>query len=437
MSLSSRLWSLWIILAACLLFSAETTLAEVLTLADCLSLAQERSLNVLQAEAEVKAAQDRVKAAQAAFYPVISTAYGYAMVQPVQTMDLGYTEVALSDRDNFAWEISLSQPIFTGFALSAAKKLEELGLEISQIEVDLARLDLALQVKSAYFNVLLAEKGQAVAEQAVLLLEAQVETAQSFYEVGLIPKNDLLQVQVQLADQRLTLTTATGGLRLAKASLNTLLRQPVEAELTLEDILEVEPIRPEFQASLELALRNRPEVAAANKAIEAAEEAVRLAKAELYPAAALEASYQRSSSGLTTDLFDDSSDYETTTISLGLAWDLWTWGKVGHEVSAKKADILKAHYALDQIKDLIALEIKEALLNLASAEEKIEVARLAVAQAEEGFRMSEERFKEQVATSTEVLDAQTRLTNAQRNYYATLYDYHLAMSAFKRALGER
>ena len=221
------------------------------------------------------------------------------------------------------------------------------------------------------------------------------------------------------------------------AALNTLLRRPVEDELGVEDILEVEPIRPDFQTSLGLALRRRPEVKQVLKAIEAAEETVRLAKAGLYPTAALAASYERKSPGLTTNLFDDSSEYETTTISLGLSWDVWTWGKVKHQVSAKKAGILKARYTLDQVKELIALEVKEALLNLASAEEKIGVARLAVLQAEEAFRMSEERFKEQVATSTEVLDAQTSLTNAQRNYYATLYDYHLAMSAFKRALGER
>ena len=425
------------LVAAGLLFWADPAQGEILTLSDCLTLAQERSLSVLGAEVEVEAAQYRVKAARAAFYPVISTSYGYAMVQPIATMDLGYTEVSLGERDNFAWEIALSQPIFTGFALSAAKKLEELGLEIGQIEVDLARLDLALQVKRAYFNVLLAEKGRTVAQQAVRLLEAQVETVQSFYDVGLIPKNDLLQAQVQLADQRLTLTMATGGQRLAMAALNTLLRRPVEDELGVEDILEVEPIRPDFQTSLGLALRRRPEVKQVLKAIEAAEETVRLAKAGLYPTAALAASYERKSPGLTTNLFDDSSEYETTTISLGLSWDVWTWGKVKHQVSAKKAGILKARYTLDQVKELIALEVKEALLNLASAEEKIGVARLAVLQAEEAFRMSEERFKEQVATSTEVLDAQTSLTNAQRNYYATLYDYHLAMSAFKRALGER
>ncbi|MBW2617558.1 MAG: TolC family protein [Deltaproteobacteria bacterium] len=438
MSLCLRIGAVCMTLvAAGFLFLADPARGEVLTLADCLALAQERSLSVLGAEADVEAAQHRLKAVRAAFYPVVSTSYGYAMVQPVQTMDLGFTEMSLSERDNFAWSLSVGQPIFTGFALSAAKKLEELSLEIGQSAVDLARLDLALKVKGAYFNVLLAEKGRVVAQQAVQLLEAQVETAQSFFEVGLIPKNDLLQVQVQLADRRLTLTTAKGGQLLAKAALNTLLRRPVEAELSVEDILEVDPIRPDFQTSLDLALRRRPEVKQALKAIEAAEETVRLARADLYPDAALQASYERSSPGLFTNLFDDSSDYETTTISLGLSWDLWTWGKVRHEVSAKKAGIIKARYTLDQVKDLIALEIKEALLNLASAEEKIEVVRLAVLQAEEGFRMSEERFKEQVTTSTEVLDAQTSLTNAQRNYYATLYGYHLAMSAFKRALGER
>ncbi|MCD6298013.1 MAG: TolC family protein, partial [Deltaproteobacteria bacterium] len=60
----------------------------------------------------------------------------------------------------------------------------------------------------------------------------------------------------------------------------------------------------------------------------------------------------------------------------------------------------------------------------------------AVEQAEENLRVSEERYKAQVTTSTEVLDAQTLLTEGRMNYYRALYDHNLAKARLRRAIGE-
>lgn len=88
-----------------------------------------------------------------------------------------------------------------------------------------------------------------------------------------------------------------------------------------------------------------------------------------------------------------------------------------------------------QLKDQIALEVKEAFLALKVAEKNIFVAKKAVEQGEESFRMAQERYKEQVGTITDVLDSQTLLTQAQTDYYNALSNYNVAKAALNRAMG--
>jgi len=90
---------------------------------------------------------------------------------------------------------------------------------------------------------------------------------------------------------------------------------------------------------------------------------------------------------------------------------------------------------LQELKDNIRLEVKDAYLLLREAEKNIQVTRTAIAQAEENFRINEERYKQQVATSTDVLDAQTLLTRARSNYFNALSDYNISWAKLERAMG--
>jgi len=80
--------------------------------------------------------------------------------------------------------------------------------------------------------------------------------------------------------------------------------------------------------------------------------------------------------------------------------------------------------------------VKQAYLDLVEAEKNIPVAQSAVVQAEENFRLYKEQYAEQMATSTDVLDAQTLLTEARKNYYNALSDYHIAKAHLGRAAGK-
>ena len=122
-------------------------------------------------------------------------------------------------------------------------------------------------------------------------------------------------------------------------------------------------------------------------------------------------------------------------VTLSLSWTLWDWNARVHRVGARRSEVVKSRHVLNQVKDGVTLEVKQALLNLAATKRNIGVNRQAIEQAEESLRMSQERYQEQVTTSTEVLDAQTRLSQAQASYYAALYGYYLARAELMRAMG--
>jgi outer membrane protein TolC len=118
-----------------------------------------------------------------------------------------------------------------------------------------------------------------------------------------------------------------------------------------------------------------------------------------------------------------------------LQWRVFEGGKIRAQVSEAKIEHARATDNCQQLRERVALEIKEAVLNLQEAAQKLRVAEAAIAQAEEHFRISRERYLAQIATSTEVVDAEPLLTQARTHHFNALYDDHLAAFALQRATG--
>jgi outer membrane protein TolC len=104
-------------------------------------------------------------------------------------------------------------------------------------------------------------------------------------------------------------------------------------------------------------------------------------------------------------------------------------------VGESKVKVTQAEDSKTQLIEGIILEVKQDYLNLLTAEKNIEVSEKAIEQAEENLRMNEERYKYQVATATDVLDAVTLLAQARVNYYSALSDFNIAKARLDRAMG--
>ncbi|MFO7964215.1 MAG: TolC family protein [Desulfobacterales bacterium] len=365
----------------------------------------------------------------------VNTDYAYTRFDDETTYRYGLTqEIPTSSKDNYQWRATLTQPVFTGFALLSAYDIARLGVDRSKMEIELARLDLALEVKNAYFGILIVDKAVEVVRKEVASLLSNVEVTKNFHRAGMIPINDLLKAELELANARNILVQAVNDARLARSEFNTLLSRPVDAPAEVEDILVRVNADVVFEKMIEVALANRPEMALIDNSIEQSEQQIRYARSGYYPEISMNYSFIKEGDkpDVSGSLYHDGDRWEAMAVA---SWSVWEWGKTYYAVQEQKSTKTELEKTRNAVQDNIILNVKEAMLGLETAEENIPVTRKAVEQGEENLRVNEESYKAQMTTITEVLDAQTLLTRARVNYYRALYDYHLAHAFLQRAVG--
>ncbi len=413
---------------------AEESRIEIYTIEESVREAFNNNWGVKIKEEKVEEAHYVQKQARADLLPSFSTTYTYR--REGEVTGIPGTSFVFGSKDNFQWQGTIRQPLFTGFALTSAWKLAKLGIDISEMELMLEKLDLSLKVKEAYINILRADKSVEVAESAVESLKSHLKVARNFYDVGMIPVNDLLKAEVELANSEQSLLNVQNAARLARASFNAILSREVNSPVRIEDILDYSPENPDFELYYSRAIDNRPEIKTIDIHSLQIDQQIRLAKSKYYPEIALVYNYTKS--GDTPDVSGSSSLLDTNSWQAiaSLSWSFWNWGKDYYKVREAESARVQLTNMKKSIEDGIRLELKQSILLLEETEKRIPAAKKAVEQGEENLRVSQERYNAQVTTSTEVLDAQTQLTQARVNYYSALYDHHLAQAALLRAVGE-
>lgn len=415
-----------------------------LSLEESINIALKNS-NILQAAKEsVNAATAQKKEAAAGFLPKFSTSYSYTRLKeapvsrflglPPPFTPMNGLEIPVGTKDNFTWSIEARQPIFAGGGILAGYQASKIGEDAAHLEEKARKQDIVLEVKIAYFSILRAEKIRIAASKSVEMLTAHRNVAENFFKVGMIPKNDLLRAEVELANGRQAMVRAQNAVDLATARFNSLLKRPINSSVEIEDVLIHRPFQKSMEDCFAAALQSRPELKIFALKAEQAGKMVRQMQSEYFPTLSVVGNYSRfgdSPSVSGSDYRDADSWY-----LMGVAsWNFWEWGKTKFRVDAGRARQAQALEAAKELNDQIVLEIKNAFLVLQEAEKQIAVSGLLILQTEENFRISEERYRERLATSTEVLDANTLLVRAKSEYANALADFNINQAKLHRATG--
>jgi outer membrane protein TolC len=415
-------------------------LIEKLSLKDIIEMAIDANLNLKQSREEIKAAEETRKASITRFLPTFSTSYDYLHRNKEQTQELTGLgpgpEFVVRPDDQYTFVTSFKQPIFNGFSLINQYRIADLGLDAAEFSEKVTRQDVILDAKNAFYSVLKAEKLLGVAKQRVTQIAAQKDVAENFYEVGMSPLNDLLEAQASLANARQDFIVAQNNLEIARSQFNIILRLPVNAPVKIEDILDYSPFVYDFDYCLETAKENRLEITVADLEVEIAEKEVGLAKKDYLPSVNLRGNYTRTGDDYTVDGGEGITDAASWEIQAVAEWEFWQWGRTHFGVREKLHRLSQAQYRQSQILDNIELEVKTSFLRTKESEKNIITVEKAIEQAKENFRINQERFKEQVATTTEVLDAQTLLSDTLTNYFNALYDFKISKATLYRSMGQ-
>jgi outer membrane protein TolC len=221
---------------------------------------------------------------------------------------------------------------------------------------------------------------------------------------------------------------------LARGRLATLMGLPPDAAIEPADSITevtVEPLMPAAQAE-DRAVADRLEMKEIAAQTEQARAGESLAKSKMLPQVNAVLNYTHSSPAT---MFAPKQDIWF--IGGTASWDIWEGGGTYYGIDEAKARVAQALAARRKAEDGIRLETRNAHVNVTTAAQALHVARDAVEQAEENFRIEQRRYESGDNTSFDVLDAENQLTTARGQLQAATYDYLIARSSLARAIGQQ
>ena len=284
---------------------------------------------------------------------------------------------------------------------------------------------------SGYYTLIMNRNLVDVAQQAVKDYQGHVTNVQAQYNVGLVASSDVLAAKTNLADSETNLVKAQNAANLAEASLNQVIAYPAQTAInTAEHDLQYKPYNVTLEQAKVYALLHRSALVKSAMAVKEAEETLKKAKSGYLPTVGVEAGRG----------YADPDGYFGTNnkswhIGAKASLSLWDGGTTQNKVKVATDTLEKAKEANLAAVDNVLLAVQKAYLNLRSAEQTIQSTQTAVAQGQESLRIATLRYRAGVGTNLDVLDAETKLTDARNNYVQALYNYNISIAALEQLTG--
>ncbi len=440
---------IWIFLLACSSVAVSQP-ARPLTLPEAITLGREHNRQLAMAAAKSDAASAKAGEAGTGLLPSLTLDGSYHRLSDVPPFEVTvpfYPKpfvISPTVLNSYSTRVTLQQPIFTGFRLRSTARAASYLAEAASLDVKSGQADLDVNVTSAYWVLYLALETEVFSAENVGRLTSYEQDTQNLMRAGLATRSDLLKIQVQLASGQLSLIDARNDARLAMMNLNNIIGLPLETAIEPMSVPDTSAARaPRDSAAAQSvldslllrALSARPDAEASRLRAEAAETSARAARGNWWPQVYLTGSYIYARPNQrylpTLDAFRGTWD-----IGIGFQWSLWNWGATLYQQQQADAARLQSTLAFAQEKDDVALDVRRSDLAVHRAMEKLGVARLGLDQADENLRTTTDKFRNGLATSTELLDANVALLQAKTNLTGARVEYQIAWTRFLRALGE-
>lgn len=293
-------------------------------------------------------------------------------------------------------------------------------------------------VKQQFYQVLLNRELIVVQEDSVRLLENQLKDQENRFDAGTVPRFNVLQAQVQLANQIPQLITARNNYRISILTLAKTLgldfnpARGIAAPLRVVGKLTYIPRRIDLLREIESGKQNRPFLKQARANVLNQIEQVHVALGGFFPTINTTGGYEWLSNPVSSSFYDISKGW----IAQGTAsWPIWDSGQVYGQVKQQRALLSEAKISYDDDVRQVELEIQTAASNVLQNRELIQATEKTVEEAAESVRLAQARLDAGAGVQLDVLNAQVQLTTAQSNRLQALYGYIASVAEFDRVTG--
>jgi outer membrane protein TolC len=413
-----------------------------LTLDEAVARALKESHRVAEGRARGEAAEAVAQGRAAASMPQVGVQAGYTRTNHVDEFGIpqpgGPLRIIYPDiPDNYRSRLDVTWPLYTGGRAESLTRAAR--AEASATSKDLASVeaDLRLEVTRAYWNALTAAETVKVVEQSLARLDSHIKDLRARLDAGLIPPNDVLSAEAQHARQEVQVIEARNASELTLADLRRLVGADAVAPLELTTPLEsaAPTEQADLSAQVAAAKHARPERAALLQRVDAASARIDAATSAMKPSVAVNGGvdYARPNPRIFPRLGEWRESWD---VSVNASWLLWDAGRRSADVAEASAARRALEARLAEFDSLVELEVRQRRLDLDASRAAVRAAAEGVRSATEARRVVGERFTAGVATSTDVLEAQVALLQAELDRTRAMAGVRLAEARLARAVGQ-
>lgn len=404
---------------------------DTLDLRTAISFALENNFAIRQAKERIRQQEGVVVEATARAIPNVSANGVY------QRNDTAISQTfPASDR---TWQISVTatQVLFAGGGVRSAMKSSKLSRDAAMLDLQATINDALLQVRTAFYSVLLARERIKVQESNIELLQSQLKTATDRARVGTVSNFEQLRAEVAVANARVPLITARNDYRIAIESLRQALgfttnnRENATKVPDFVGTLEFTPTNFDLQAAFDAAHANRPDLQRLAKLVQAREENVTSVRAGYYPNVSAFGGWALRKG--TTNAFRDSPDGWVAGVQS--QWNIFDGRATAGRVAQARSVVEQARLGLTEAQLAADVEVRRAHSQWQEATELAEASQKVVEQASEAVRLANARYSAGSSTQLDVLQAQVDLTTARTNQIQAFYTYDVSVAALRKAMG--
>jgi outer membrane protein len=412
-----------------------------MTLEKCLEQGIENNTTLKAAWYDIQGAAHDIKSVRADFLPSLSTGYSSRLISSESVK--GPSDPDYLDQTAHQFNIRLSQILYNGHRLVNNYNKARVRKKVMEADTRMDLLQQVFQIETTFYRLLKAKQDVIARTESVENLNESVRSAQAFFEKQLVPYVNVLQAQVDLADAKENLAKARNNVNRERVALFSLMNRPADPGIEFSGelaplVLEV----PGFESALAKALEDRPDIESLTLQLDLSRKDAAIAMGRYLPTVRLEAGYNddtRDFDALGTSgfqQFDRDQRNRYWSAGIHVTWELFDGGRAWYEKERHKTHEQKIHALINEAENTISAGIRQSLLSMAEARQRIQGSIQALDAAEEYSALEEQRLNAGISTIPDFLDAQDRLVRAQGNYAQAILDFRLAESELKLMTGK-
>ncbi|MFH0856067.1 MAG: TolC family protein [Candidatus Omnitrophota bacterium] len=405
------------------------------SLRDAIGIAYKNNKDIQMQEYSLRVASADILGAKSAFLPKLDFDAGYTHNGAV----LSSTAVTKKDigvftgyKNNNNMGLSVSDTIYSGGANIAALRQAGVGLKEQNETLRATRLNVELEAKRLYYGLLLAYETRRIAGNLVEQAKGHYEEVNNNFKQGTSSRFDVLQSKVQVSLLLPQLINAENSIKLIMAEMNKLLGLKVSGKVVIKDRLFYDPFEIKEEDFLREAYLNDPEMILKALGIDMGKWAIKYARAGWLPQVEANAGYSYQSNNL-GDMFNNRHNNWNVGFAVRLA--IFDGFSTKAKVDAARARYQQAVLGKESFADQVAVDIRQACLDLAQASSIIQSQEDNLQDAKEALNISYVRYNNGVGINLDVLDAQVSLANVEKNLAEGIYDYLMAQARLDRIMG--